>query len=42
LSSSRVFVEAIANVEIILQEWIKIAQKLDRLVSAPRGRLAFA
>jgi predicted RNase H-like HicB family nuclease len=34
--------EALANVEIIIQEWIEIAKELGRPIPAPRGRLAFA
>ena len=34
--------EALENVEIISQEWIEMAKKLNRPIPAPRGRLAFA
>jgi len=34
--------EALANVEVIVKEWIEIAQELGRPIPAPRGRLAFA
>lgn len=34
--------EALANVEIIIKEWIETAQELGRPIPAPRGRLAFA
>src|SRR5258707_11497441 len=34
--------EALANVEIIIQEWIETAKELGRPIPAPRGRLAFA
>ena len=34
--------EAITNVEVIIQEWIKSAKKLGRSIPKPKGRLAFA
>jgi len=34
--------EALANVEIIIQESIETAKELGRPIPAPRGRLAFA
>ncbi|MHB8501868.1 MAG: type II toxin-antitoxin system HicB family antitoxin [Candidatus Acidiferrales bacterium] len=34
--------EALANVELIVKEWIETAQELGRPIPAPRGRLAFA
>ena len=33
--------EALANVKIIIQEWIETAKELGRPIPAPRGRLAF-
>jgi predicted RNase H-like HicB family nuclease len=34
--------EALANVEVVIQEWIETAQELGRPVPAPRGRLLYA
>lgn len=34
--------EALANVEVIIQEWIATAKELGRPVPEPRGRLSFA
>lgn len=34
--------EALANVEIIIQEWIETARELGRPIPQPRGRLMFA
>ena len=34
--------EALANVEVIIQEWISTAKKLGRSIPTPKGRLAFA
>lgn len=34
--------EALANVEVVLQEWIETAKELGRAIPAPKGRLVFA
>lgn len=34
--------EALANVEVIIREWIETAKELGRPIPEPRGRLAFA
>jgi predicted RNase H-like HicB family nuclease len=34
--------EAVANVEIVIQEWIETAQELGRFIPEPRGRLLYA
>jgi predicted RNase H-like HicB family nuclease len=33
---------ALANVEVIIQEWIETAKELGRPIPAPKGRLVFA
>ena len=33
--------EALANVEIVIQEWMERAEELGRPISAPRGCRAF-
>ena len=34
--------EALANVEVVIKEWIETAKELGRPVPAPKGRLVFA
>lgn len=34
--------EAVANVEVVIQEWIQTARELGRAVPEPRGRLMYA
>jgi predicted RNase H-like HicB family nuclease len=34
--------EALANVEMVIQEWIETAQELGRPIPDPKGRLLFA
>ncbi len=34
--------EALANVELVIQEWIETAKELGRPIPEPKGRLTFA
>jgi predicted RNase H-like HicB family nuclease len=34
--------EALANVEVVIQEWMETARELGRSIPEPRGRLMFA
>jgi len=34
--------EALANVEIIVQQWIETARELGRAIPEPKGRLLYA
>ncbi|MBI4688701.1 MAG: type II toxin-antitoxin system HicB family antitoxin [Nitrospirae bacterium] len=34
--------EALANVEVIINEWIETAKELGRPIPEPKGRLVFA
>jgi predicted RNase H-like HicB family nuclease len=34
--------EALANVEVVIQEWIDTAKDLGRHIPKPKGRLVFA
>lgn len=34
--------EALANAEMVIQEWLETAKELGRPIPAPRGRLVFA
>ena len=34
--------EALANAEVVIQEWIEIAKELGRPIPEPKGRLVFA
>ncbi len=33
--------EAVANVELVIREWIETARELGRPIPAPRGRLLY-
>ena len=34
--------EALANVEVVIQEWIETAKEIGRPIPEPKGRLVFA
>jgi len=34
--------EAVANIEVVIQEWIEKAKELGRPIPEPRGRLLYA
>jgi predicted RNase H-like HicB family nuclease len=34
--------EALANVEVVIQEWMETARQLGREIPEPKGRLMFA
>ena len=35
-------VEALANIDVIIQEWIETARELGRAIPEPKGRLTYA
>lgn len=36
------YMEALANIEVIIHEWIETAKELGRSIPEPKGRLVFA
>ena len=36
------YAEALANVQVIIDEWLQTARELGREIPKPRGRLTFA
>lgn len=41
-ANGTMYEEVLANLEIIIDEWIATAQELGRPIPAPKGRLMFA
>jgi predicted RNase H-like HicB family nuclease len=41
-ADGKTYREALANVEVVIQEWIETAKDLGRPTPAPKGRLVFA
>ena len=42
MADGQTYQEAVANAEIVIQEWINTARELGRSIPEPRGRLMFA
>ena len=36
------YLEALANVEVVIREWVETAQELGRPIPDPRGKLMYA
>ncbi len=41
-ADGKTYQEALANVEVVIQEWIETAKELGRPIPKPKGRLMFA
>jgi len=41
-ADGKTYSEALANVEVIIAEWLETAKSLGRTIPTPRGRLTFA
>jgi predicted RNase H-like HicB family nuclease len=42
MADGKNYTEAVANAEIIIQEWIETAKMLGRVIPVPKGRLMYA
>ena len=42
MADGATYQEALANAEIIIQEWLETARDLGRSIPEPKGRLVFA
>lgn len=42
MSDGKTKAEALANAEVIIQEWIETAKELGRPIPQPKGRLIYA
>jgi predicted RNase H-like HicB family nuclease len=41
-ADGKTYRQALANVEVIIREWVETAKELGRPIPAPKGRLVFA
>ena len=41
VADGQTYQEALANAEVVIQEWIEIARELGRPIPTPKGRLVF-
>ncbi len=42
MADGKTYEEAVANVKVVIEEWIETARQLGRPVPEPRGRLMYA
>ena len=42
MADGNTYQEAVANAEVVIQEWIDVAQELRRPIPQPKGKLAYA
>jgi len=42
MADGATYQEALANAEVVVQEWLETAQKLGRPIPEPKGRLVYA
>lgn len=42
MADGATYQEALANAEVIIQEWLETARELDRMIPEPKDRLVFA
>ena len=42
MADGATYQEALANVEVVIQEWIETARELGRPIPEPKGRLVYA
>ena len=42
MADGATYQEALANVEVVINEWIETAQELGRPIPEPKGRLLYA
>jgi predicted RNase H-like HicB family nuclease len=42
MADGQTYAEAVANAEVVIDEWIQTARKLGRPIPESRGKLAYA
>ena len=42
MADGTTYQEALANAEIVIQEWVETARELGRAIPEPKGRLVYA
>jgi len=42
MADGATYQEAVANAEVVIQEWIETARELGRAIPQPKGRLVYA
>jgi len=42
MADGKTYIQAIENVQVIIDEWIETAKSLNRVIPAPKGKLMYA
>ncbi len=42
MADGKTYQEALANVEVVMQQWVETARELGRPIPEPKGRLIYA
>jgi predicted RNase H-like HicB family nuclease len=42
MADGKTYTEAVANANVVIEEWIETAKSLNRSIPEPRGRLLYA
>lgn len=42
IADGETYQEALSNAEVVIQEWIEIAEEIGRSIPQPKGRLVYA
>jgi predicted RNase H-like HicB family nuclease len=42
MADGHTYAEAVANAEVVIDEWVETVRKLGRPIPEPRGKLAYA
>jgi len=42
MADGATYIEAIENIQVVIEEWIELAQSLGRPIPEPKGRLLYA
>lgn len=42
MADGQTYIEAVTNVQVVIEEWIETARELGRTIPTPKGRLLYA
>jgi predicted RNase H-like HicB family nuclease len=42
MADGKTYTEAVANANVVIEEWIETARSLNRTIPEPKGRLLYA
>lgn len=42
MADGQTYIEAVTNIQVVIEEWIETARELGRTIPTPKGRLLYA